>query len=126
LQQLLTAAAVLEQLKRRQALEITFLQSSPGNNSSGSAAAAAHVGAVAAAAGAAADGSKAAAAGGGSGGHADDDDDDEDEDGMPGAATGHAEAAGDGFESGYNKHTRQRIQQAPAAIAKQLGVSLPR
>eukprot|EP00775_Hariotina_reticulata_P008614 gene8614-8795_t len=79
LQQLLTAAGVREQLKRRQALEITFLQPTPGSIS-------------------------------------------HDLHDPEAAAAEGSEA----FEGGYSKHTRQRIQQAPADIAKQLGVPLTR
>jgi TolA-binding protein len=101
LQQLLTEAATLEHAKRRQALEITFLQASS------SPAAAAAIGDMAAAAAAAADPASSSS---------EDDDDDDDA----------ADGDGDGYEAGYSKGTRQRIQQAPADIAAQMGVPIAR
>jgi hypothetical protein len=103
LQQMLTEAATLEQARRRQALEITFLQANAPP-----AAAAAGVDASATAAAAAADLASSSSE--------DDDDDD------AAAVAGN----GDGYEAGYSRDSRLRIQQAPADIAAQMGVPLAR
>lgn len=107
LQQLLAEAANVEQAKRRQALEITFLQAGTP--------------AAAAAAGLDADSAAAAAAATADPASSSSEDGDDDDDA---AAAGDVE--GDGFETGYSRGTRLRIQQAPADIAAHIGVPLAR
>uniref|UniRef100_A0A383VXB0 Pseudouridine synthase RsuA/RluA-like domain-containing protein n=1 Tax=Tetradesmus obliquus TaxID=3088 RepID=A0A383VXB0_TETOB len=108
LQQLLAEAANVEQAKRRQALEITFLQA--GTPAAAAAGLDADSAAAAAAAAATADPASSSSEDG-------DDDDDA-------AAAGDVE--GDGYETGYSRGTRLRIQQAPADIAAHIGVPLAR
>lgn len=48
----------------------------------------------------------------------------EDDDDIAAAADGDAAEAD--YEAGYSKHTRQRIQQAPADIAQEMGLPLAR
>eukprot|EP00878_Enallax_costatus_P045022 GHUV01053856.1.p1 GENE.GHUV01053856.1~~GHUV01053856.1.p1 ORF type:complete len:288 (+),score=100.51 GHUV01053856.1:173-1036(+) len=125
LQQILAAASALENSKRRQALEITFLShdsssavpavtaafaAQPSSNNSGGSqlehdkygiqatAIAAHL-----------------VDAGSSSSDCDDDDD------MATAADGD-----DAYEASYSKRTRQRIQQAPVDIAQQMGLPLAR
>jgi hypothetical protein len=104
LQQMLADAAALEQARRRQALEITFLQANAP---------------PLVAAGAESSTTAAAAAGDPASSSSEDDDDDDD----AAAAVG---GDGDGYEAGYSKGTRLRIQQAPADIAAQMAVPLAR
>jgi hypothetical protein len=106
LQQMLADAATLEQARRRQALEITFLQASASPLVAAGADCSAGAAAAAAAVGEPASSSS-----------------DEDEDDDVAAAVG---GDGDSYEAGYSKGTRLRIQQAPADIAAQMGVPLAR
>jgi hypothetical protein len=105
LQQLLAEAATLEHTKRRQALEITFLQAAapppPATAAEGL------------------DASAVAAAADPASSSSEDDDDDDDA-----AAAGDGD--GDGYEAGYSRGTRLRIQQAPADIAAHMGVPIAR
>ncbi|KAF6266455.1 pseudouridine synthase [Scenedesmus sp. NREL 46B-D3] len=113
LQQMLAKAANLELTKRRQALEITFLQAAAP-----AAAAAGVAGSRDAEAAARADTTAAAAAATAS--SSSDEEDDEDD------AAAAVEGEGDGYGAGYSRSTRLRIQQAPADIATQLSVPMAR
>lgn len=120
--QILAKAAVIENSKRRRALEITFL----GQDSSTAAAAARVVVGPSSSSGSeggephgnkgVAQGTATAASDSSSSG------DYEDDDNLAAAAA----TTDDADEASYSTHSRQRIQQAPADIAQKMGLPLAR